>query len=106
MSAWASYPFPFSNVMSLRVAGRVRGAHRQDEDVPAELTASYLIGTCPGFVPGNIDVVDDLVSLNRVRARVREHRVVERHSLIVRWSGIGRHCPTVRSSDHLHATVG
>jgi hypothetical protein len=84
---------PYNSVMSLRVAGWVRGACREGEDVPVHLKESNLIGTSPEFVPGNIDVVDDLAALYRVCTRVREHRVVERHSLIARRCGAGRHYP-------------
>ncbi len=51
-------------------------------------------------------MVDDFASLHRVRACVRKHRVVERHTLIVRRGRAGRHYPTFRGSDYLHATIG
>jgi hypothetical protein len=78
----------------------------EGEEFPVDLEESKLIGTSPGFIPGYIDVVDDLAGLYRVGARVREHRVMERHSLILRWIGARLHHPAARGSNHLHATIG
>ena len=92
--------------MSLRVTCWVSSVRGEGEGVPVHFKDSYLIGTRPHFVPRDIDVVDHLTGLYRVPARVREHRVVERYSLVVRWSGGGRHYPTACGSDRLHTTIG
>jgi hypothetical protein len=73
----------------------------EGEEVPVDPKESNLIGASPGFIPGNIDVVDDLAGLYRVGARVREHRVMERYSLIRRWIGARLHHPAARAAPFL-----
>lgn len=92
--------------MSRCVTCWVCGVRSEGEGVPVQLKESYLIGTGPGLVPRDIDVVDHLAGLYRVRARVREHRVVERYSLMVRRIGGGRRYPTACGSDRMHTTIG
>jgi hypothetical protein len=60
------YLLPYNNVMSLRATDRVRDARCKSEGVPVHLEESSLIGTTPDFVPGNIDMVNDLAGFYRV----------------------------------------
>src|SRR5580704_15162164 len=88
-SALVGNLLPFDSVKSLRATGWVSEVRCNGEGVPLHVEESNLIGTSPHFVPRNIDVVDDPAGLCRVRARIREHRVVERHSFIVRRGRTG-----------------
>src|ERR1700722_3653003 len=105
-SALAGYLLPFNNVKSLRATGWVSEVRCNGEGVPLHIEESNLIGTRPNFVPGNIDVMDVPAGRCRVRARIRENRVVERHSFIIRRSRAGRHHSTICGSDRVHATIG
>jgi hypothetical protein len=105
MSAWTGRLLPNHGIVNLHTTSWVSKVRCQGEGVPVHLKESNLIGTRPDFIPGNIDVMDDLAGLYGVRARIREHRIVERHSLIVRRRGAGRRYPITRGSNYLHAPI-
>ena len=75
-SLLATDPFPCNSVVSCRATDWIRDVRREGEEVPVQFEESNLICTRPDLVPRDVDMVDDLVAIYRIRARVREHCVV------------------------------
>src|SRR5262245_54340837 len=73
-----------------------------NEAVAFKLEEADLIGAGPGFVPRDIEMVDHLLALNRITARIRNHVLVKVDPVLV---ALRRTACLMNEQDH-HAALG
>src|SRR5262249_33628293 len=87
------------------IARALGGCRLDHQRVAVQREEPYLIRPGPRVVPRDVDVVDDLVALHRICARIGDHRVVQLGTF-----GIARHRLTWFDAfsghgDHRHVAV-
>ena len=70
-----------------------------------KLIKPHEVRSGPGLIPGNIYMMDYLLTVCRIRSCIREHAPLELYILLVRWNQVAWLWTIVHHTDRIHTTI-